>query len=344
MVTTRPFGVTSQGEPVTEYILTNAAGMQVRCLDWGGHVTAVLVPDRAGRMVDVVLGFDTVAEYEQDETFLGAFVGRFANRIENAAFELDGVRYALTANNGPNHNHGVWHRKAAAGVQQGQEGRSVTFRYESPDGEDGFPGNVTAWLTYRLEEDNALTIEYRAVADRATPINLTNHSYFNLAGGGDVLDHRLTLHAARFTPANEHSCPYGSLEPVAGTPMDFTAEKPIGQDIDAAYDQLIWGRGYDHNWCVDGEAGTLRPAAEVRCEATGITLTCLTTQPGVQFYTGNWLERVPGKSGQPIFPRAGFCLETQHYPCGPNRPQFPDCILRPGAEYHQTTQYRFGAR
>ncbi|MBQ8646757.1 MAG: galactose mutarotase, partial [Oscillospiraceae bacterium] len=269
MVTARPFGVTRHGEPVTEYTLTNAAGMQVRCLDWGGHVTAVLVPDRAGRMVDVVLGFDTVAEYERDEAFLGAFVGRFANRIEKAAFELDGVHYALEVNNGPNHNHGVWHLKPAAETEYDPAGSSITFRYDSPDGEDGFPGNVTAWLTYRLEEANALTIEYRAVTDRATPINLTNHSYFNLAGGGDVLDHRLTLHAARFTPADEYSCPYGTVEPVAGTPMDFTAEKPIGRDIDADYDQLVWGRGYDHNWCVDGTPGTLRPAAEAWCEATG---------------------------------------------------------------------------
>ena len=207
------------------------------------------------------------------------------------------------------------------------------------------PGTVDAQVQYILEEDNTLTIRYHAVTDAATPINLTNHSYFNLAGSGDVLNHTLRLWAKNFTRADENSCPFGTIDPVAGTPMDFTAEKPMGGDINADYDQLVWGKGYDHNWCVDGEAGTLRPAAAAYSPETGIAMDCLTTQPGVQFYTANWLpEGLPGKGGRPMFPRAGFCLETQHYPCSPNRPQFPSAILRPGEEYNETTQYRFRTR
>ena len=200
-------------------------------------------------------------------------------------------------------------------------------------------------MQYILEEDNTLTIRYHAVTDAATPINLTNHSYFNLAGSGDVLNHTLRLWAKNFTRADENSCPFGTIDPVAGTPMDFTVEKPMGRDIETEYDQLVWGKGYDHNWCVDGEAGTLRPAAAAYSPETGIEMDCLTTQPGVQFYTANWLpEGLPGKGGRPMFPRAGFCLETQHYPCSPNRPQFPSAILRPGEEYNETTQYRFRTR
>lgn len=344
MVVARPYGVTADGHAVTEYTLENARGMQVKCLDWGGRITSIRVPDRNGCLVDVVLGFDTLAEYEADTQSLGAFVGRYANRIERAVFSLDGVEHHLQVNNGPNHNHGPWgSRPMQADWAVG--GDRLILRYHSPAGEDDMPGTVDAQVQYILEEDNTLTIRYHAVTDAATPINLTNHSYFNLAGSGDVLNHTLRLWAKNFTRADENSCPFGTIDPVAGTPMDFTAEKPMGWDINADYDQLVWGKGYDHNWCVDGEAGTLRPAAAAYSPETGIAMDCLTTQPGVQFYTANWLpEGLPGKGGRPMFPRAGFCLETQHYPCSPNRPQFPSAILRPGEEYNETTLYRFRTR
>ncbi len=338
MITTKFYGTTQDGRDVQQFIL-KAGPYEARILDYGGRMTHLYAPDRNGNPVDLVLGYDDLAGYEADTTFLGAVVGRVANRIEKGRFELDGRSYQLEINNGLNHNHGVWHRQI---WQARTEGDALVLSYHSPDGEDGLPGAVDVQVRYQLTEQGELSVDYTAVSDAATPINLTNHSYFNLDGSGSVLDQQVQLFAHNFTRADENSCPFGTVDPVAGTPMDFLAAKPIGQDINANYDQLLWGKGFDHNWCIDGEPGTLRPAAWAYSGKTGITLCCKTTQPGIQFYTGNWLTGVPGKGQAPLNARSGFCLETQHWPCGVNRKNFPDTILRPGQTYHEVTVFCMG--
>ena len=342
-ITSHYYGRTQNGEEIYQYILENAAGMRVAVIEYGCVITNIWVKDNTGELRDVALGYSKLEDYELGGVF-GAFIGRYANRIEKSRFTLDGKTYELEPNNGPNHLHGTFAKKVYKGsIVDG----SLVLRAVSPDGEDGFPGNLELTVRYTLTDENALVLDYTATTDAPTIINLTNHSYFNLEGqsSGSMLEQTLCLNASTFTEGNAETCPTGRILPVAGTPMDFTAEKPMGGDIDADYDQLVWGKGYDHNWCVDGEAGTLRPAAAAYSPETGIAMDCLTTQPGVQFYTANWLpEGLPGKGGRPMFPRAGFCLETQHYPCSPNRPQFPSAILRPGEEYNETTLYRFRTR
>lgn len=340
MITKEFFDTAADGRAVHRYTLARG-GLTVRVLDYGGRIQSILAPGKAGP-VDVVLGFDRMAGYEADDSFQGAFVGRVANRIERGQFTLDGVSYETPINNGPNHCHGLSHLQVLEAAAEGED--TLLLRWHSPAGEEGLPGSLDAEVRYTLDENGGLTLDYRARADAPTPVNLTNHSYFNLAGGGSVLGQVLQLHASHFTPADEVSCPTGEILPVAGTPMDFTAPKTIGRDIGADYDQLLWGRGYDHNWCIDGTPGVLRPAAAAYCEETGITLTCETTQPGLQFYTGNYLTGSTGKGGMVLAPRTGFCLETQHYPCAVNRPQFASVILRPGEEYHEVTVYRFGQK
>lgn len=342
MITQMPYGVTADGRAVTRYLLQNESGMQVQVLDYGCRIVSIFVPDRAGKPVDVVLGCKDLAAYEADDTFFGAFVGRFANRIEDARFTLDGVTYQLEVNNGPNHNHGVWHQKVFDAAADGEN--ALVLRYHSPAGEDGFPGAVDVTVRYELTDQNALVMDYTATSDAATPINLTNHSYFNLDGPGSdsVLDHTLLLHASRYTPANEVSCPYGTEVTVKGTPMDFTTAHAIGRDIDEPFDQLQWGRGYDHNYVIDRKGQGLALAARLKSEKTGICMECRTTQPGVQLYTANWVkDKGDQKPGFVHGPRAAVCLETQHYPCGPNRPSFPSTILRPGDVLRETTVYIF---
>lgn len=339
MITKTFFGTTQAGQAVHQYTLARGQ-LTVQVLDYGGRIQRILTPGKAG-MVDVVLGYDDLAGYEADPSHLGAYVGRVANRVENARFTLGGKEYRLAVNSGPNFCHGSWDRQV---MPAETEGDTLLLRWHSPAGEDGFPGTVDAEMRYSLDDNGGLTLDYRAVTDADTPINLTNHSYFNLAGSGSVLEQTLQLHASRFTPANSVSCPTGEVLPVEGTPMDFTSPKPIGRDIDAEFDQLRWAGGFDQNWCIDGEAGALRPAAFAVCEATGITLTCETTQPGIQFYSANYLKGQTGKGGAVYRPRDAFCLETQHYPCSVNRPQFPSIILHPGEEYHEVTVYRFGRR
>ena len=345
MVVARPYGVTADGHAVTEYTLENARGMQVKCLDWGGRITSIRVPDRNGRLVDVVLGFDTLAEYEADTQSLGAFVGRYANRIERAVFSLDGVEHHLQVNNGPNHNHGPWgSRPMQADWAVG--GDRLILRYHSPAGEDDMPGTVDAQVQYILEEDNTLTIRYHAVTDAATPINLTNHSYFNLAGSGDVLNHTLRLWAKNYTRADENSCPFGTIDPVAGTPMDFTAEKPMGGDIDADYDQLVWGKGYDHNWCLntykDGKGDDTKVCAVLWSPLTKIGLSMYTNEPGVQVYTGNFQGTgVSCKHGIKYPKHVSVCLESQKYPDSPNKHNWPSPYLKPGEKYYSHVAYRF---
>lgn len=339
----RPFGTAPTGEQVEQLTLSNGI-LTCKLLTFGATLQSLEVPDRNGRPVDVVLGYDSLEEYQSQDGYLGAVVGRFANRIAGGRFTLNGREYRLAVNNGPNHLHGgqvgfsyhVWT------VEELAADRAV-LSLVSPDGQEGYPGTLRVRVTYQLEE-TALSIRYEAETDRDTPCNLTNHSYFNLAGqgSGPVLDQEIALYAARYTPADETSIPLGSIEPVAGTPMDLTRPGPIGARIGEPFSQLVLGRGYDHNYVVDGSVGQPRPAAWARCAATGIIMETETTLPGVQFYTANYLEDGRrGKGGAVYGPRHAFCLETQFFPDSPNHPAFPSCILRAGERYDHTTCYRF---
>ena len=336
------FGV-YQGRPVEAISLSNGT-LACRVLTFGGILQSLQVPDRQGKTVDVVLGCPSLEGYLAQDCYLGALVGRCANRIARGHFVLDGRDYALAVNNGPNHLHGgpggfsfrVWDVAS-------RSPEHVTLSLHSPDGEEGYPGNMDVRVTYRLE-GNALSITYEAETDQATLCNLTNHSYFNLAGhdSGPVLDQVLQLMAHAYTPTDETSIPTGELASVAGTPMDFLTPTPIGARIDAPFPQLIQGRGYDHNWCVDGQPGVLRPAARAWSEKTGIVLSVETTMPGVQLYTANYVpEGLPGKGGALYGPRHAFCLETQFYPDAVNHPDFPSPILTPDQPYRHQTRITF---
>ena len=343
MVSKTYYGTTVSGQKVHSFLLENRRGTRVSVIEYGCRITHLLVPDRSGRLTDVVLGCRDLEAYEKDDLFLGAFVGRVANRIEGAHFTLEGKEYQLEANNGPNHNHGVWHQRVFEGRALGPD--TVEFIYHSPDGEDGFPGNVSVSVRYTLTEGNRLILDYTAAADAVTPINLTNHSYFNLDGAGStsVLDHRLTVYAHQYTPADAVSCPDGRILPVEGTPMDFTTGHAIGRDIGADFQQLIWGNGYDHNYVIDREEPGLVRAARLESEKTGIWMECSTTQPGIQIYTGNYLQDADlAKPGFVHAPRAAVCLETQHFPCALSRPNFPSILLRPGRLLRENTVYAFG--
>lgn len=343
MVSKTYYGTTASGQKVHSFLLENRRGTRVSVIEYGCRITHLLVPDRSGRLTDVVLGCRDLEAYEKDDLFLGAFVGRVANRIEGAHFTLEGKEYQLEANNGPNHNHGVWHQRVFEGRALGPD--TVEFIYHSPDGEDGFPGNVSVSVRYTLTEGNRLILDYTAAADAVTPINLTNHSYFNLDGAGStsVLDHKLTVYAHQYTPADAVSCPDGRILPVEGTPMDFTTGHAIGQDIGADFQQLIWGNGYDHNYVIDREEPGLVRAARLESEKTGIWMECSTTQPGIQIYTGNYLQDADlAKPGFVHAPRAAVCLETQHFPCALSRPNFPSILLRPGRLLRENTVYAFG--
>ena len=343
MVSKTYYGTTASGQKVHSFLLENRRGTRVSVIEYGCRITHLLVPDRSGRLTDVVLGCRDLEAYEKDDLFLGAFVGRVANRIEGAHFTLEGKEYQLEANNGPNHNHGVWHQRVFEGRALGPD--TVEFIYHSPDGEDGFPGNVSVSVRYTLTEGNRLILDYTAAADAVTPINLTNHSYFNLDGAGStsVLDHKLTVYAHQYTPADAVSCPDGRILPVGGTPMDFTTGHAIGRDIGADFQQLIWGNGYDHNYVIDREEPGLVRAARLESEKTGIWMECSTTQPGIQIYTGNYLQDADlAKPGFVHAPRAAVCLETQHFPCALSRPNFPSILLRPGRLLRENTVYAFG--
>ena len=343
MVSKTYYGTTASGQKVHSFLLENRRGTRVSVIEYGCRITHLLVPDRSGRLTDVVLGCRDLEAYEKDDLFLGAFVGRVANRIEGAHFTLEGKEYQLEVNNGPNHNHGLWHQRVFEGRALGPD--TVEFIYHSPDGEDGFPGNVSVSVRYTLTEGNRLILDYTAAADAVTPINLTNHSYFNLDGAGStsVLDHKLTVYAHQYTPADAVSCPDGRILPVEGTPMDFTTGHAIGRDIGADFQQLIWGNGYDHNYVIDREEPGLVRAARLESEKTGIWMECSTTQPGIQIYTGNYLQDADlAKPGFVHAPRAAVCLETQHFPCALSRPNFPSILLRPGRLLRENTVYAFG--
>ena len=354
-VLARPLGRTDDGKAVKVYRLTNERGMTLRAMNYGGIVLSLRVPDREGRFEDVVLGYDSLADYEEASPYFGAIVGRYGNRIEAGRFELDGAIYELATNNGPNHLHGgiegfdkkVW--EARPFVDE-EEGAGIVFSYTSPAGEEGYPGRLEVEVTYTLTNENEVIFDYRATTNEATPVNLTQHSYFNLAGegDGDVLDHRLLFNADRFTPVDSTLIPTGELRSVTGTPLDFTEAKPIGARIDADHPQIAYGQGYDHNFVLNREGAgedALVLAARVYEPESGRVMKVYTTEPGVQFYSGNFLDgSLIGKSGVSYERRYGFALETQHFPNSPNEPSFPSTILRPGETYHTRTVYAFSTR
>ena len=346
----KPLG-TQEGRQVNLYTLTNSHGVEVHAMNYGGIILSIRVPDRKGELADVVLGHETLEGYVPNPPYLGAIVGRYANRIANASFALDGKTYTLPKNDGPNTLHGGTTRTFDKVVWEAEPvGKNgVAFSYLSKDGEEGFPGNVKVKVTYTLTDGNALIIDYEATSDKATPINVSQHSYFNLKGegNGDILDHEIMINADRFTPVDKNLIPTGELRPVKGTPLDFTKSTKIGARIDDSYDQLVLGHGYDHNFVLNQKPRQNDEvlAARVHEPSTGRTLEVWTTQPGVQFYTGNFLDgTVTGKGGHVYKRRFGFCLETQHFPDSPNHPDFPTTILKPGETFHQKTVFKFSAK
>jgi aldose 1-epimerase len=331
-----PFGKTPSGEQVELYTLRNSHNVEISIATYGGVIVALKVPDRTGAVADVVLGFDTLDDYVKRSPFFGAIVGRFANRIAHARFTLEGVEYSLAKNNGENTLHGgrrgfdkqVWHVGRSTP-------RMLELRYLGKDGEEGFPGNLQTSVTYTLNDKNELRIDYSAVTDKTTVLNLTNHSYFNLAGqgGGDVLQQVVTIAADRYTPVDGTLIPTGELRSVAGTALDFRQPHRIGERIDDA--------GYDHNFVLNRRGPGLQLAATVLDDKSGRKLEVLTTEPGVQFYTSNSMNIMNAKNGKSYGKHAAFCLETQHFPDSPNQPAFPSTVLKPGKTYRSTTVYRF---
>jgi aldose 1-epimerase len=338
------FGKTTDGKPVEIYTLTNANGLKAKVMTYGAILTELDVPDRQGKLADVVLGFGDLESYLRGHPFFGATVGRYANRIAKGKFTLDGKEYKLAVNNGPNSLHGgtkgfdkvVWKAEPVSAT----DGSAVKFSYTSADGEEGYPGEVNATVTYTLTNKNELKIDYTATTTKATPINLTNHSYFNLTGGSsNIREHEMTLHADRYTPTDETLIPKGELKPVKGTPLDFTQPRTIGSRIG---ELPAFIGGYDHNFVINGDGKSLAPAARVKEPNSGRILEMFTTEPGVQLYTSNFMDgSVKGKGGIAYQKHQAFCLEAQHFPDSPNQSQFPSTILRPGETYKQTTIYKF---
>lgn len=339
----RFFGLTKAGEAVELLALENES-LSCQVITFGAALRSLTVPDRMGRKIDVVLGYDTLEEYQTREGHFGAVVGRYANRIAGGRFSLDGTVYTLARNNGTNHLHGglvgfshrVWTVEEAAPDR-------VVLALDSPDGEEGYPGHLRAKVTYQLE-GSALVLHYWVESDRDTVCNLTNHSYFNLSGqgSGPVLEQEIQICADGYTPTDENSIPTGVIMPVEGSPMDLRQFTSIGARIDEPFAQLEWGHGYDHNFVIKGDAGALRPAARARSPKTGIAMKVDTTMPGVQFYTANYVEEgCPGKEGSSCGPRHAFCLETQFFPDSPNRPNFPSCVLRAGEPREDITRFAF---
>lgn len=334
---------TSDGHAVERFTLANKNGITARIITYGATLTELHAPDRNGKFADITLGFDKAGAWLEAHPFFGVIAGRYANRIAGGKFTLDGKIYTLATNNGPNHLHGGkvgfdkrnWKPEPAGP-------NSLRLTYTSPDGEEGYPGTLKVAVTYTLTENDELRIDYHATTDAPTVINLTNHAYWNLGAGADILGHELRLHASRYTAVDDTSIPTGDLPKAAG-PMDFSTAKVIGKDIAALKDAP--GGGYDHNWVLDGwEPGKLTPAAELHDPASGRTLTITTTEPGIQFYAGNFLKAVEGRGGKTYEKHAGLCLETQHFPDSPNHPKFPSTELRPGKEFRSTTIHRFGVK
>ena len=331
-----------------KYKISNDKGVSAEIISYGAIVVSLTAPNRNGQMEDIILGFDDLASYEKDNTFQGAIVGRYGNRIAGGKFSLDGKVYQLNLNDGPNHLHGgpKGFFKVIWDIEQ-LDSQSVRLTYVSPDGEEGYPGEVKISVVYTITDDDALRIDYYGTTDRPTILNPTSHCYFNLSGSpkNTILDHELMLNADFFTPIDEFSIPTGEIRPVAGTPLDFREPKPIGRDINAEDEQIKFGKGYDHNWVINGKPGQVRLAATVYESKSGRLMECLTDQAGLQFYSGNFLDgSLIGKGGIRYNYRCALCLEAQAFPDSPNKPHFPSVVLRPGEEYRQTTIYRFSVR
>jgi aldose 1-epimerase len=343
------FGRLQDGRAVDLYILTNKRGMEAAITNYGATLVRLIVPDRQGKPGDVVLGYDNVAGYEGGKAYFGATVGRYANRIAHASFTLDGVTYTLAKNDGDHHLHGGFNKRLwTAKDVSASTGEALEFTYLSKEGEEGYPGNLSVKVVYTLlAGQNALKIDYTATTDKATVINLVHHSYFNLAGqgNGDILQHQLTIHAGRFTPVDATLIPTGELRQVRNTPFDFLQPAAIGARINQDDQQLKLGKGYDHNFVLDREPpGSLFAAAQTYDPQSGRVLEISTTEPGIQFYTGNFLDGIPGKDGKTYNNRYAFCLETQHFPDSPNHPDFPSTVLKPGQQFRSTTVYKFSTR
>jgi aldose 1-epimerase len=343
---TEPFGRTPEGEEVSLYVLTSAKGLRARITNYGATLVALDVPDRHGKLDDVVLGFESLDKYVQKQPYIGATVGRYANRIGKARFALDGVEYKLTANEGPNQLHGglkgfdkkLWQAEEVTAAEDRAWARMSCV---SPDGEEGYPGTLRCTVTYMLTNEDELRISYEAETDKKTVVNLTNHSYWNLAGpgAGEILGHELTIHASRFTVVDKNLIPTGAIASVLDTPLDFQAPRTIGGRLR----QL--NRGYDHNYVLGGRSDALKLAAAVHEKNTGRTMEIYTTEPGLQFYTGNYLDgSLVGKGGKAYKKHAGLCLETQHYPDSPNQPTFPSTVLEPGRKFASLTVHKFLAK
>jgi aldose 1-epimerase len=336
------------GETIELYTLRNANGIETSITNFGGRIVTLLTPDRNGQFDDIMLGFDSLTGYVEKNPFFGALVGRYANRIADGKFTLDGSSYHLVKNNGPNSLHGgsVGFDKVKWQAQSDTTDTvaSLTLQYVSKDDEEGYPGTLHTIAVYTLDQDNTLSVEFRASTDRMTVLNLTNHSYFNLAGHahGTVVDHDVAINADRFTPVNENLIPTGELRSVAGTPFDFLTPHGVGERIDAPDEQIAFGKGYDHNYVLNQDGSGMRLAARATHSGVGRVMEVHTTQPGMQFYTGNHLpDKLMGKEGAVYGFRAGFCFETQHFPDSPNQPAFPSVVLQPGAEFHQVTAFKF---
>ncbi len=341
-----PFGQLADGREVFAYTLTSTKGLRARITNFGGALVSLYIPDRDGNLGDVVLGYDTVEGYVNQSVYIGATIGRYANRIGKAKFVLDGVTYQLAANNGPNNLHGgpkgfdkvLWETQEAVAAE---DKAWVKMTYLSKDGEEGFPGNLQATVTYTLTNSDELQFSYEAKTDKKTVVCMTNHSYWNLAGqgNGDILNHELFINADRFTPMDKAQIPVGAFASVHDMPLDFTRPRTIGSRL------RHLANGYDHNYVLNGKPGTLRVAAEVHEPHSGRTMEIQTTEPGIQFYSGNYLtEAVIGKEGKPYFKHAAFCLETQHFPDSPNKPTFPSVVLEPGQVYTSQTVHKFSTK
>ncbi|WP_269449173.1 aldose epimerase family protein [Massilia endophytica] len=345
-ITQEPFGETREGEPLSLYTLRNRNGMTVKITNYGGIITELHVPDKHGCLADVTCGYANAESYFDDATYFGALIGRYGNRIGRGRFQLDGEWVQLALNDGENHLHGgprgfhrvAWH--AVPAVSDLSIGLKLTHR--SPDGDQGYPGNLDVTVSYELNDANELLVKYHAVTDKATPVNLTQHAYFNLAGEGTILGHELTINAERYTPINERAIPLGPLADVAGTPFDFRSPHTIGERIDEEDEQLANGLGYDHNFVLTkAEPHTMSLACIVREPVSGRVLELYTQEPGVQFYSGNFLDGSLVGKGRQYIHRSGLCLEPQHFPDSPNQPDYPNTILRPGEVYQTRSLYRF---
>ncbi|SCY49349.1 aldose epimerase family protein [Flavobacterium caeni] len=350
-ITKSSFGKTAKGEAIDSYKLKNAKGMEVDVITYGGIITHLLAPDKDGKLADVVTGFNDIAQYEKPNPYFGALIGRYGNRIGKGKFTIDGQSYQLPTNDGPNALHGgpegfhrvVWTAEEA----KGGDVASLKLKYVAKDGEQGYPGNLTVFVTYTLNNANELSVVYEATTDKATIVNLTQHTYFNLTGDFNqtILDHEVVIDANEIVPVDATLIPTGKLEKVDGTAFDFRQAKKVGKDIEAKEDQLIKGKGYDHCWVLNNQGRGVRFAASAYDAKSGRLLEVFTDQPGIQFYTGNFLDgTLPQRNGGTYGHRTGFCLETQHYPDGPNQANFPNTVLKPGETYQTQTQFKFSVK